>query len=123
MSEPIAFVTTLRIHDGKLQEFKAATQRSLAFAEENGPQVMAGIYIDEDDMRAHGFQVHRDSESILKAWQTMDPHIKEVLQHSSTTRVDIYGQPNEAVMEGMQRLSGQGATLTVTPRHTGFVRF
>lgn len=123
MSEPIAFITTLKIHDGKLEEFKAATTKSIAFAEENGPQVLAGVHIDEKDMRAHGFQVHRDSESILKTWQVMDPNIREVLQYSTTTRVDIYGQPNEAVMEGMKRLAGEGVTLTVTPRHAGFVRF
>lgn len=48
--------------------------------------------------------------------------MRDVMQHVTTKRVDVYGQPNEAVMEGMRRLSGQGAILTVTPRFAGFDR-
>lgn len=123
MSEPIVFISTMEIHDGALEEFQEATRKAIVFAEENGPHLMGGVYIDEGEMRAHGFQVHRDSDSILKLWQLMDPHIKDVLQHATTTRVDIYGQPSDEVMEGMRRIAGSGATLTVTPRHAGFARF
>ena len=62
---------------------------------------MAEICIDENEMRAHGVQVHRDSESILKHWKLADPYMRDVMQYITTTRVDIYGQPNKAVMEGM----------------------
>lgn len=48
--------------------------------------------------------------------------MQDVMQHITTTRVDLYGEPNDQVMEGMRRLSGQGTTLTVTPRLTGFLR-
>jgi hypothetical protein len=123
MAEPIAFVTTLEIHDGKLEAFKAAAQRAMKFHEESGPQIMAGVYLDEANMRAYGFQVHRDSESILSTWKLADPHIRDVMQHITTRRVTIYGQPSEAVMEGMNRLAGQGAEITVIPRLVGFERF
>ncbi|MBI4260009.1 MAG: hypothetical protein HY658_05540 [Actinobacteria bacterium] len=123
MSEPIVFVTTMQIHEGKLEQFKEGSQKAMAWAEANGPQLMQGVYIDEEEMRAHGFQLHRDSESILSWWQVGDPHIQDVMQHITVTRVDIYGRPSDAVMEGMRRLSGTGATLTVTPRLTGFSRF
>lgn len=123
MPDPIVFVTAFHIHEGKLKEFKEAAKKSLAFNEANGPHLMAGIYIDEKAMRAHGLQIHRDSESILAAWQLADPHIRSVMPYLTTTRVEIYGQPNEAVMEGMQRLSGEGAELIVTPRLAGFSRF
>ena len=92
------------------------------FPETNGPQLAAEVCIDENVMRAHGVQVHRDSESILTHWQLADPHMRDVMQHFTTTRVDIYGQPNEAVMEGMRRLSSQGAVLSVTPRFAGVSR-
>lgn len=120
MSEPIVFITTMQIHDGKLAEFKEGARKSLAFLEANGPQLMAGVYVDEERMQAHGVQVHRDSESILSHWQMADPYMRDVMQHVTTTRVDIYGQPNEAVMEGMRRLSGQEVVLTVVPRFGGF---
>jgi hypothetical protein len=122
MSDPIVFITTFEIQDGALENFKEAVGKSMAFLETNGPQLLAEVCINEEEMRAHGVQVHRDSESILAHWQLADPHIRDVMQYITTTRVDVFGQPNDAVMEGMRRLSGQGAVLTVTPRHAGFLR-
>ena len=123
MSGPIVFITTFQIENGALEKFKEAARKSTDFLETNGPQLMAEVCIDENEMRAHGIQVHRDSESILTHWQIADPHMRNVMQYIATTRVDIYGQPNEAVMEGMRRLSSQGAVLCVTPRFAGFSRF
>ncbi len=122
MSMPIVFITTFQIENGALQKFKEAVQKSTDFIEANGPQLMAGVCIDEDEMRAHGVQVHRDSESILTHWQLADPYMRDVMQYITTTRVDIYGQPNDAVVEGMQRLASQGAVISVTPLFEGFSR-
>jgi hypothetical protein len=122
MTVPIIFITTFQIENGTLEKFKEAVRKSTDFLETNGPQLMAEVYIDENEMRAHGVQVHRDSESILTHWQLADPYMRDVMQYITTTRVDIYGQPNEAVMEGMRRLSSQGAVISVTPRFVGFSR-
>ena len=123
MAEPIVFITTMEIHEGKLQEFQESMKKATAFLEANGPQLMAEVYIDIERMMAHVIQIHRDSESILSHWQMADPYQQEVMQHITTTRVEIYGQPNDAVMEGMQRLSGKGATIAVSPHFFGFNRF
>ena len=122
MSVPIVFVTTFQIESGALEKFKEAVQKSMDFLEVSGPQLMAEVCIDENQMRAHGVQIHRDSESILTHWQLAEPHMRDVMQHTTTTRVDIYGQPNEAVVEGMQRLPSKGAVVSVTPQFVGFSR-
>jgi predicted pyridoxine 5'-phosphate oxidase superfamily flavin-nucleotide-binding protein len=123
VSELIVFITTFQIENGALEKFKEASRKSTDFLEANGPQLMAEVCIDENEMRAHGVQVHRDSESILSHWQLSDPYMRDVMQYITTTRVDIYGEPNEDVIEGMRRLSSKGAVLTVTPRFVGFSRF
>ena len=123
MSDHIVFVTTFQIENGVLEKFKEAVRKSIDFIEANGPQLMTEICIDENEMRAHGIQVHRDSNSILTHWGLADPYMRDVMQYITTTRVDIYGQPNEAVMEGMRRLSSQGAVISVTPLFAGFGRF
>jgi hypothetical protein len=122
MSGPIVFVTTFEIHEGKLNAFKEGARRSMEFIEANGPQVMAGVYLDEANLRAHGVQIHRDSESILKHFQLADPYMKDVMPHITTRRVDFYGQPGEAVMQVAQKIASGGAVLTVTPRFAGFER-
>ena len=123
MSVPIIFITTFQIEKGALEKFKEAVQKSTHFIETNGPQLMAEMCIDENEMRAHGVQIHRDSESILTHWQLADPYMRDVMQYITTKRIDIYGQPNEAVIEGMRRLSSQGVVISVTPQFAGFSRF
>jgi hypothetical protein len=122
VSGPIVFITTFQIENGALEKFKEAVRKSTDFIETNGPQLMAEVCIDENDMRAHGVQVHRDSESILTHWQLADPYMRDVMQYITTTRVEIYGQPNEAVLKGMRRLTSQGAVISVTPVFAGFSR-
>ena len=122
MSGPIVFITTNQIESGALEKCKDAFRKSNDFLETNGPQLMLEVYINENEMRAYGLQIHRDSESILTHWQLADPYMRDVMQYLTTMRVDIYGQPNEAVMEGMRRLSSQGAILSVTPQFVGFSR-
>ena len=121
--DPIVFTLTLEIQQGKLDVYKEAAEKSVAFLNKNGPQLMVGIFIDEENMRARSLQVHRDSESILASWKIADSYMRDVMQYITTTRVDIFGQPNEEVMEGMRRLSGMGAVLEVIPRYAGFERF
>lgn len=123
MTEPIVFITTMAIHEGTLEEFKEAVAKSMNFLEEKGPQMMASVHIDEEQMVANGFQVHRNSDSILQHWQLADPHMRNVMQYTTTKSVEVYGQPNDAVMAGMQRLASVGATIVVRPRLAGFSRF
>lgn len=73
MAEPTMFLTTIRIKDGALEHFKEAARKTIEFQQSNGPQLFMSLHVDEKEVRAHGIQVHRDSESILKRpgrWQT-----------------------------------------------------
>lgn len=123
MSGRIIFITTNQIQEGALEKVKDATKRSTEFFKANGPQLMAEVFIDESKLRFIGIQVHRDSESILTHWQISDPYMQDVMQYITTTHVDIFGQPNEAVMEGMKGFSSQGTIISVIPRFAGFSRF
>ena len=67
--------------DFHMEKFKEAVRKSTDFLESNGPQLMAEVCIDENEMRAHGIQVHRDSESILTHWQLSDPYMRDVMQY------------------------------------------
>jgi hypothetical protein len=97
-------------------------KKSLAFLEVKGPQLMAEFYVDQENRSTRVIQINRDSESILAHWQMADTYMRDVMQHITTTHVNIYGQPNNAVMEGMRRLSGVGATVAVKPQLAGINR-
>jgi hypothetical protein len=122
MTVPIVFITNFQIEKGALEKFKEAARKSMDFLEANGPQLLAEVCIDENEMRAHGVQIHRDSESILTHWQLADPYMRDVMQYITTTSVEIYGQPNEAVIEGMRQRAFQGVVISITPQFVGFSR-
>jgi hypothetical protein len=123
MSESILLINTMQIHQGELEDFKESVQRSIEFVETNGPQLLVEVYVDEENMRAYSFQFYPDSESMLFHWQISDPYICNVMQHSTVKRLDIYGQPNHAVMEGIRSFSNNEVIVSTTPHFDGFYRF
>jgi hypothetical protein len=123
MSESILLINTMQIHPGELEDFKASVQRSIEFVETNGPQLLVEVYVNEENMQAYSVQFYSDSESMLFHWQISDPYIHDVMQHSAVKRLDIYGQPNHAVMEGIRSFARNGITVSITPHFVGFHRF
>ncbi len=103
MSAPVLSIATMRIHDGQLEHFKESVRKSVAFVETNGPHLMAQVYIDEANMLAYSFQVQPDSEAILSHWGQTDPYIRAVNEYMTPERVDFYGQPSDAVMDGLRQ--------------------
>lgn len=51
-----------------------------------------------------------------------DPYIHKVMEHSTVQRLDVYGQPDDAVMEGLRPFRDE-VTVAVTPSFAGFDRF
>ncbi len=80
-SSTILFRNTMRITDGHLDGFRRAIAQAVAFAHEHGPQLMVEVFIDEERMLAHSFQLYRDSDAIRTHWRLSDPYIREVMEH------------------------------------------
>ncbi len=123
MSDRILQITTFKIYPGKLHAFKESIKIAVKFAEEQGPQLLVEVYIDEANMRAHSCQIQRDSEAILAHWRMSDPYIRTVMENCTLTHIEIYGNPNDAVLKGMHPIVQEGVTLKVTPAFVGFGRF
>ncbi|PLP60670.1 hypothetical protein CYK37_05990 [Mesorhizobium loti] len=122
MSQRIIQLSSFDIRPGKLEQFKEAIRKAVAFAEAQGPQLVVETFIDEDSLRAHSLQVMPSSEAILAHWKIADPHIREVMESCIMRRLDVYGEPNEEVMLGLLSLIEQGIPVTVTPAFVGFRR-
>lgn len=122
MSQRIVQLSSFDIRPGKLERFKQAIRKAVAFAESQGPQLVVETYIDEDSMRANSLQIMPNSEAMLRHWKMADPYILEVMESSIMRRLDVYGEPNEEVMLGLLSLVEQGIPVTVTPAFVGFRR-
>lgn len=123
MSERIMLITSFDIHPGKLAAFNDAIAKAVAFARDHGPQLLVEVYIDDDALRAHSCQIQPDPAAILRHWQMADPHIAAVMDCCSMTRIEIFGTPGRAVLDGMEPLAREGVRIRITPGFTGFARF
>jgi hypothetical protein len=120
-STTLLFHNTMRITDGHLEEYREAIRRAVDFTREHGPQLMVEVFLDEERMLGHSFQLYADSESVLLHWKLSDPYIKGVMEHCSVQAFDVYGEPSRAVLDGLPT-SSTDLPVTVHPRMAGFTR-
>lgn len=118
----LLFHNTMRIHEGHLDEIRAAMADAVDFVREHGPQLMVEVFIDADAMRAHSFQLYSDDESVLKHWELSDPYIRAVMAHCTVERFEVFGEPGEQVRAGLHPPGGGSFPVTITPRLAGFTR-
>lgn len=120
MSDRILQISTFDIRAGRLEAFKESVRKAVLFAEAEGPQLWVQTYIDEAEMRAHSCQIMADSEAILRHWRMSDPYISDVMETCVMRRLEIYGQPTDEVLRGLEPLKSQGVKVVVTPEFFGF---
>lgn len=122
-SKMLLFRNTMRITDGHLNDFRDAVSQAVAFAEQHGPQLMVQTFVDKERMRAHSFQLYRDSDAVRVHWKLADPFIQDVMRHCRVERFEVFGEPDADVAAGVRAALGEQCALTFSPRIAGFVRF
>ncbi|MEG8280405.1 hypothetical protein [Streptomyces sp. AHA2] len=121
-SSTILFRNTMRITDGHLDSFRHAITQAVTFAQHHGPQLMVEVFIDEERMLAHSFQLYPDSEAIRTHWQLSDPHIREVMKHCTVQHFEVFGTPDPDIITALKTPDGTPFPFTTSPRLTGFNR-
>ena len=125
-SEPIVFMDSSKILEGKLEELKTTVKELVEFVEANEPQTIAyNVYFSEDGTLITVAQVHADSASMeyhMKTAGPVFPKFKELLRLST---MDIYGRPSNNLLEQMRQKAQMlgNATVVVHELHAGFTRF
>lgn len=125
MSEPIVFVDSSEIREGKLEEVKMAFLELAEFVETNESRPIAyTIYLDESRMRVTVLQIHPDSGSMELHMELAGPVFARFGDLVTLRSVDVYGKPSEQVLQQLRKkvdVLGD-ATIAVHDRHAGFVR-
>ncbi|WP_410539182.1 hypothetical protein [Streptomyces sp. KL2] len=121
-SGTILFRNTMRITDGHLDGFRRAIAQAVAFAREHGPQLMVEVFIDEERMLAHSFQLYRDSDAVRTHWRLSDPYIREVMEHCTVQHFEVFGEPDHDIVAALKTPGGESFPFTVSPRLAGFNR-
>lgn len=120
-SGPILMRNTMAFDRQHAAEFKRAVANAVEFASKHAPQLLVQAYIDDENGLCYSFQLYQDSEAILRHWQVSDANIAEVMKHCEVRSLEVYGNPDQAVRDGI--LAGLGeARVSFTPGLAGFLR-
>ncbi len=111
-SDRLLFRNTMRITPGHLEEFRAAIDAAVRFAEQHAPQLLVDVFIADDGQTATSFQLYPDSASVLRHWELSDPYIAEVMRHCRVDRFEVFGEPSDSVLDGLGRASGVATQLS-----------
>jgi quinol monooxygenase YgiN len=126
MSEPIVYVDSSKIRDGKLEELKSAMNELVEFVEANESQLIAyNVYFNEDGGRMTVIHVHPSSESLEFHMRVAGHLFPKFAEFIKLLTIDVYGKPTDRLVEQMRQKAqvlGNG-TGRVHELQAGFAHF
>ena len=126
MTDPIVFVDTSEIREGKLEELRRAVAELAEFVEANETETISyQVFFSDDDRQMTVLQVHPDSASMARHMEIAGPVFAKFADLLVLRTIDIYGSPSEKVLEQLRRKAEVlgTATVAVHDRQAGFTRF
>jgi hypothetical protein len=122
MTPPFIFIATNRLKAGKLERERERVPRLVEFIEANEPRLIAfNEYVSDAGDEVTVVQVHPDAAS-------MEAHMEIVRERAqaayadtldATVRIQVFGQPTEAILETLRQQAGSGVDIRVNGEHLG----
>jgi hypothetical protein len=122
MSTPFIFIATNRLKPGRLDRERQRVPGLLEFIEASEPRLIAfNEYVNQAGDEVTVVQIHPDTAS-------MEAHMEIVRERAqaayaetldTTVRVQVFGQPSEAILEALRQQAGNGVEISVNREHLG----
>ena len=124
MVEPLIFITTLTIKEGKLEDFQRYSEEMAKFVEANEPRIVHfEQYINEDATELTSVQIHPDEDSMMFHMQVAAERMRQAFEFiDSIKSLQICGTPSDAFVERMKPASEEGFPVIVKSKFAGFNR-
>lgn len=125
MPAPLIIVDTSEIHEGRLEELRAAVGELVEFVKANEVEPLAyNVYFDQQGTTMTVVQVHPTSESFERHMEIAGPVFRKFADLLTLSRIDFYGAPSRIALDQMRRkaeLLGS-APVVVNDLQMGFTR-
>jgi len=124
-SQPIVYVDTSEVREGRLDELKTAMDDLTEFVEANEPRLLAyNVYFSDDGSRMTVLHINPDSASLEFHMKVAGPKFPPIGEYITMLAIDVYGRPDDALVERLRQKSellGSGS-VRVHELHSGFAR-
>lgn len=125
MTQPIVYIDTSAVREGKAEELELAMKRLAAFVDANVPQLISyGFYLDEGRTQMTVVAVHPDSASLEFHLDVGGTEFRKFADLIDLAQIEVYGAVSDAVKERLHqkaRMLGTG-TVAVHEFYAGFAR-
>jgi len=131
MTKPLIYLSTWKIREGRLEDYKRFAKEFMEHVKAKEPQLIAfNVYFNEDETEMTNIQVHPAAASMDYHMQVMAQVIGEdMIEWIERTdflepkHIEIYGTPSAKLLEADQRLVDAGIPRNIKPLHfIGFTR-
>ena len=125
MSQPVVFVSHVRIKDGQLDAVRQISRAVSARLEAEQPRTLSQLlYLDETGSQMTVVYVFADAESMDLHFEGADERAKTASEYLDVAGFEIYGQPSRAVLQALREAAtSAGAPVTIQAEHlAGFLR-
>ena len=125
MSEPIIFISNQRVKESKLGGYKDYYRQVAEQARQNKPGTVAHIaYHNEGGTELSIIHIFLNAEAMEFHMKGVDELAKKAYEYVDILSFEIYGKPDEAVLERMMQIVGSGIALNIRPQLIGgYIRF
>lgn len=121
-SGPFIFIATNRLKPGRLESERERVGGLVEFIESNEPRLIAfNEYVNEAGDEVTVVQVHPDAESMEAHLAVVGERAREAYAQTldATVRIQVFGEPTEAILEILRQQAGSGVEITVNGEHLG----
>jgi quinol monooxygenase YgiN len=120
MSDPIVFISRNRVKEGKLEEFKRFYTEGAKTPRREKPGTVAFLaYASEGGVEVTIIHVFPDADAMDRHMEGVAERSKEAYQFIESAGFEIYGRPNDDVLQMMKQLARPGLPVTVRLQSLG----
>ena len=122
MAEPLIFVFTYAIKEGKLEDYKEFNRAFVEFVEAKEPRLIGyEVYVNKEGTEATSVLVHPDADSEDFHMQVAGEKLRPGYAFMDATKmaIGVYGSPSDAVLEQLRQMAESGVPVSIKPHHLG----
>src|ERR1700752_213707 len=115
MSSPFIFIATNRLKPGRLARERQRVPGLVEFIEAHEPRLIAfNEYVNEGGDEVTVVQIHPDTASMEAHRGIVQERAQEAYADTldATVRVQVFGQPSEAILQTLRQQAGNGVEVT-----------
>jgi len=125
MSEPIVLISHNKMKEGKFDAFLKIQQESILLIREQKPNTVVFLaYAREDGGEVSFVHVFPDAEAMDIHFHGAAERSKKAYEFMQPKSMEIYGSPNDGVLETMKQIAESGVAVSIDTDYLGgFLRF